>query len=94
MTVDRKEELVRTIAAMLHDLIREDAASNEMEEETTEMLTIREAAEQVKGLSEHTIRQLVHQGKVPSIRTGEGKNGKILVPKTALINYLNGREVV
>ena len=43
------------------------------------MITIREAAQTVKGLSEHTVRQLTAQDKIPSIRTGAGKNGKILV---------------
>ena len=56
----------------------------------TEMLTIHEAAQTVKGLSEHTVRQLVAQGKVPSIRTGAGVNGKILIPKAALLDYCNG----
>lgn len=95
MTTERKKELVETIAAMLQDLISEDdTTNNEMKQKTaTEMVTIKEASEQIKGLSEHTVRQLVHQGKIPSIRTGAGENGKILIPKNALINYVNGKEV-
>lgn len=54
------------------------------------MLTLKECAETVKGLSEHTVRQLVLQGKIPCIRTGAGKNGKILVNKAALLAYLGG----
>ena len=54
------------------------------------MLTVHEAAQTIKGLSEHTVRQLVAQGKVPSIRTGAGVKGKILIPKAALLEYLNG----
>lgn len=53
-----------------------------------EMLTIKECAQQISGLSEHTIRQLVLQNKIPHIRTGQGKCGKILIPKSALLNYL------
>ena len=58
-----------------------------------EMLTIKECTEVIQGLSEHTIRQLVKQGKVKSVRTGEGKNGKILVNKADLIAYFNGKGV-
>ena len=54
-----------------------------------EMLTIQECAEEFKGLTQNTIRQLVHQGKIKYIRTGEGRNGKILVNKTSLAEYLS-----
>ena len=57
--------------------------------EKLEMLTIRECAELISGLSEHTVRQLVKQGKVKSIRTGEGKSGKILVNKADLVAYFS-----
>ena len=57
-----------------------------------EMLTIKESAVIISGLSEHTVRKLVKQGKVKSIRTGEGKNGKILVNKADLVAYFNGKE--
>ncbi|MDE6593923.1 MAG: helix-turn-helix domain-containing protein [Oscillospiraceae bacterium] len=54
------------------------------------MLTIKECAAAVKGLSEHTVRQLVAQEKIPYIRTGQGKNGKILISKSALLAYFGG----
>ena len=57
--------------------------------QAVEMLTIKECTECVRGLSAHTIRQLVKQGKLPSVRTGMGRNGKILVSKSALFAYLN-----
>ena len=59
-------------------------------QQPAEMLTLKECAGAVKGLSEHTVRQLVLQGKIPCIRTGAGKNGKILVNKAALLAYLEG----
>ena len=49
------------------------------------MLTIKECTEVVRGLSEHTVRQLVAQGKVKYIRTGQGKRGKILINKEELL---------
>ena len=52
-----------------------------------EMLTIKECTEVIQGLSEHTVRQLVAQEKVKSVRTGEGKRGKILVNKADLVAY-------
>lgn len=52
------------------------AVSHEVEH--IEMLTIQECAEEFKGLTQNTIRQLVRQGKIKYIRTGEGRNGKIL----------------
>ena len=89
MTQLQKQEMITAIAATVEQFIVGDTNQAEKEEQT-EMLTIHEAAQSVKGLSEHTVRQLVTQGKIPSIRTGAGKNGKILVPKAALLNYLNG----
>lgn len=58
------------------------------ESQPVELLTVRECAEAFSGLSEHTIRQLVTQDKIPCIRTGEGKRGKILINKSVLLNYL------
>ena len=52
-----------------------------------EMLTIKECTGVIQGLSEHTVRQLVAQEKVKSVRTGEGKCGKILVNKADLVAY-------
>jgi excisionase family DNA binding protein len=91
--LNRKEVLMQQLITLLTQLI----ALNEAEEkasaaqpETVEMLTIKEAAAIVPGLSEHTVRLLALQGKVPSVRTGKGRNGKILINKDALIAYLNG----
>ena len=52
-----------------------------------EMLTIKESAALISGLSEHTVRQLVAQNKIKYIRTGEGVRGKILVNKADLLDY-------
>lgn len=57
--------------------------------EKLEMLTIKECAGLISGLSEHTVRQLVKQGKIKSIRTGEGKSGKILVNKADFVAYFS-----
>ncbi len=86
----KKEEIITQIAALLSQLLEtENNIEKPKADEPVEMLTIKECTEAVKGLSEHTIRQLVAQGKVKYIRTGQGKRGKILVPKTALFEYIN-----
>ena len=54
------------------------------------MLTIKENAVLISGLSAHTVRKLVEQGKIKYVRTSEGKRGKILVNKADLIAYFNG----
>ena len=85
-----REEIITQIAALLSQLIESDIkAEITKADEPVEMLTIKECTEVAKGLSEHTIRQLVAQGKIPYIRTGQGKRGKILIPKTALFEYIN-----
>lgn len=53
-----------------------------------EMLTIKECAKLVPGLSAHSVRKLVQQDKIKSIRAGEGKRGKFLINKDSLIDYL------
>lgn len=83
-------EIVRKIVELLNQLLVADETFREETKtdipETVEMLTVRECTEAVKWLSEYTVRQLVKSGKLPFIRTGEGKRGKILINKTDLIS--------
>lgn len=85
-----KKELAALIVTTVEEFFANESRIEEHSEAPMEMLTINEAAQEIKGLSVHTVRQLVIQGKIPSIRTGAGKSGKILVPKAALIKYLSG----
>ena len=95
MTNNQKQQLIAEVVALLQHRIAEleqtapTPQSSPQSPQTVEMLTIKECAECVKGLSAHTIRQLVLQGKIPSVRTGAGQNGKILVSKSALLAYFN-----
>ena len=91
MTMRNKQELIRQVLNLLNAMIEVEElpyASPLPSNKQVEMLTIKECAQQVSGLSEHTVRQLVLQNKLPHIRTGQGKRGKILVPKLALLDYL------
>ncbi len=93
MTITEKKAIVDNILELLIQLTEDGENSvtttttPSISSEKVEMLTIKESAALVTGLSEHTVRQLVKQGKVKSVRTGEGRNGKILVNKTDLLNY-------
>ena len=90
MTTFERQQLIAVITTAIENVFDGENKSEVKQDKPTEMLTIHEAAQTVKGLSEHTVRQIVAQGKVPSIRTGAGVNGKILIPKSALLDYLNG----
>ena len=93
--MENKREIMAQIVALLSQLIENESDTRkdkppERSAEPVEMLTIKECTQAVSGLSEHTVRQLVAQKKIPYIRTGQGKRGKILISKTALLDYLEG----
>ena len=95
MTRKTKQKFIAQIVAVLEAVIEVEGeqAQTVTEQKSSapiEMLTIKECTEAVKGLSEHTVRQLVAQEKIPFIRTGQGKRGKILVSKAGLMEYLGG----
>ena len=48
----------------------------------------------IEGISEHSIRMLITQGKIKAFRTGEGVRGKYLVNKESLLSYFSGNEEV
>jgi hypothetical protein len=70
-----------------NDISSIDTFAAQNEKAPAEMLTIKECVKAVHGVSENSIRQIVAQGKVKSVRAGEGKNGKILVNKADLLAY-------
>ena len=91
MTMKSKQELIQQVVNLLNAMIEVEelsTTSSPPNNDQVEMLTIKECAKQISGLSEHTIRQLVLQNKLPHIRTGKGQRGKILIPKSALLEYL------
>ena len=60
-----------------------------MKENTNEkivMLTIKEAAALVDGLTEYRVRQLCRSGELPCIKAGK----KYLINKEVLIRFLGG----
>lgn len=92
--MQEKQDLIRQITDFICSMpdepdkdIREEL-NHKNTEAPIELLTIKECANMISGLKECTIRQLVAQGKLPRIRSGAGERGKILIPKSALIDCL------
>lgn len=88
------DNMLDQLVALQESMEKEDAFSNKNKArpEKVEMLTIKESADLISGLSEHTVRKLVAQGKVKSVRTGEGERGKILVNKADLIEFFSRKD--
>lgn len=81
------DDILELLIQLTDDGTEAPVTSRESVPKPVEMLTIKECTEVIQGLSEHTVRQLVAQEKVKSVRTGEGKRGKILVNKADLVAY-------
>ena len=91
MTQAQKQDILAKVTSLLSKLLDEDESTIESStEQPVEMLTIKECTQEIRGLNEFTIRQLIARNEIPFVRAGQGKNGKILIPKAALIAYLNG----
>ena len=91
MTQAQKQNILAKVTALLNSLLDDEAIPlSTSNEQPVEMLTIKECVREIRGLNEFTIRQLIARNEIPFVRAGLGKNGKILIPKAALIAYLNG----
>jgi hypothetical protein len=93
MTFTQKKEIITKISELLDQLIEVETVSPVPVSEASadkplEMLTVKECAALVDGLSENTIRQLCAQDKIAYVRAGVGRHGKILVSKVSLLKYL------
>ena len=91
MKLNEKNELILQVAELLRQMIPVDEIAptkGEKKPAMPELLTIKECAALVQGLSEHTVRQLVKRGEIVYMRIGAGERGKILVYKSSLLKYL------
>ena len=94
MTDTNRNEIIAAISKVLERFVEDEpiqVTEPALPPDTVEMLTIKECTEAVKGLNEFTVRQLVARNEIPYVRYGEGKRGKILIPKSALIEYVSGK---
>lgn len=92
MTLERKAELAKQLVAIIFELtsageVPSDIMPIQQPKKPVEMLTLKESLDIIPGLSMHTLRQLVLQGKIKSVRCGAGVRGKILVSKDELLSY-------
>ena len=92
MTMERKAELAKQLVAIIFELtsageVPVDVMPEQQHKKSVEMLTLKESLDVIPGLSMHTLRQLVLQGKIKSVRCGAGVRGKILVAKNDLLSY-------
>ena len=91
MTIKQKREIITAVSALLEKMIPvedETPTITVSKPALPEMLTVKECAALVSGLTEHTVRMLVKQDRVKYIRCGQGTRGKILVSKDSLLKYL------
>ena len=72
--------------AEISELLREEMITENTKEKRMVMLTIKEAATLVDGLTEYRVRQLCRSGELPSFKAGK----KYLINKEVLIRFLGG----
>ena len=88
MTQKEKQQLLSQIKSIIDNIpVNEMTVTQAKSTDKPQLLTIKECTKEISGLSEHTVRQLVAQNKIPYIRSGAGKCGKILINKSALLKY-------
>ena len=93
MNLTERQQIISQIVLLLERLIETQPPESTPKPQSTEtqpleMLTVKECADLVDGLSEHTVRQLCAQDQIAHVRAGAGRNGKILVSKVSLLKYL------
>ena len=93
MTTNRNNELIAQLVSILSEIIETNDSEQvaEVTSNAVEVLTVKECTEAIKGLSEHTVRKLIAQGKLPYMRAGDGQRGKMLINKADLLAYFNGQ---
>ena len=88
MTKQQKEQFISLVCMFLESIIKTpDDISKSSESTIPEMLTIQECSSLVHGFSQYTIRKLIRSGEIPSVRSGTGPLGKLLIPKKAVLEY-------
>jgi len=95
MTNAKREEIIAAMSSLLEQLVEGEPPKTDpvpAAPDQVEMLTIKECTEAVKGLNEYIVRQLIARNEIPHIRCGQGKRGKILVLKAALLAFFSGRK--
>lgn len=93
MTRKTKQELIAQIVAMINAVIEVENEQQITEQKSSapvEMLTVKECTEAVKGLSEHTVRQLVARKRY---RSSERVRASVVKFSSARLGCWNTWEV-
>lgn len=93
MSASEKTKFINTFCELLTEMIQtpeeiEKAKADIELKNDTEMLTIKECSV-IMRVSERTIRLLVKQNVLGSTRAGSGSYGKLLIPRSALLRYID-----
>lgn len=91
LTADEKRAVVIRVSEILEEFVSEEPKIPD-KPTVPEMLTIKECAKTIKGVTEHAVRRLVAKGEIPCIRVGDGKYGKILISKWDFIGYFQNEK--
>jgi excisionase family DNA binding protein len=89
MNQHEKERLIAEIITILREKLSVEIATEIVKQNVnspTEMLTIKEAAKLIQGLSEHRIRKMCISGELQHFKSGK----KYLISKQALFNTVFG----
>lgn len=84
MTVEEKAVFMTQVTELLDEIIKTDTEVKKAAK--AELLTLKEGADLIGSVSEHTLRKLVCSKAIRSVRSNS-KNGKILIPKDALLEF-------
>ena len=92
MNLTEKKQIISQIVLLLERLIETQPPESTPKPQSTdtqplEMLTVKECAALVNGLSEHTLSQVVAQDKGACVRAGNGERGEIPWRRASLDDY-------
>ncbi len=91
LTAEEKRTVVVRVSEILEEFVSEEPKLPD-KPTVPEMLTIKECAKTIKGVTEHAVRRLVAKGEIPSVRVGDGKYGKILISKWDFVGYFQNEK--
>lgn len=94
MSQEERAKCIKNVSELLMEIIQTPEEIAEKEElssisDAVEMLTVKECAAMLKGVAPSTIYKMVRTKKLPCVRVDVGESGRMLIPKAAVLDYLN-----
>ena len=82
MTQAKKQDIIAKVTSLLSKLLDEEEIPIASSiKQPVEMLTIKECTQEIRGLNEFTIRQLIARNEIPLSVQGKEKTGRYLSRK-------------